>query len=48
MGVQSIVEHCEQVTQSELGAQRRVAHAGILLLRLTHGTTTERAKVVVF
>jgi hypothetical protein len=48
MGVQAIGEHCEQVTESELGAQRRVAHAGILLLRLTHGTTTERAKVVLF
>jgi hypothetical protein len=48
LGVQSIGEHSEQVTQSELGAQRQVAHAGILLLRLTHGTTTERAKVVLF
>jgi len=43
MGVQSVGEHCERVTQSELGA-----HAGILLLRLTHGATTERAKVVLF
>jgi len=43
IGEQSTGEHYEQVTQSALGA-----HAGILLLRLTHGTTTERAKVVVF
>ncbi|MCX6841278.1 MAG: hypothetical protein NTX53_03195 [candidate division WOR-3 bacterium] len=48
MGVQAAGEHYEQVTQSELGTQRQVARAGILLLRLTHGTTTERAKVVLF
>jgi len=48
MGVQAIGEHCEQVTQSELGAQRQLAHAGILLVRLTHGTAAERAKVVLF
>jgi hypothetical protein len=43
MGVQPAGEHCEQITQSSLGT-----HAGILLLRLTHGTTTEQAKVVLF
>jgi hypothetical protein len=48
MGLQSVGEHHEQVTQSELGAQRPNARAAILLLRLTHGTTTERAKVVLF
>jgi DNA-binding beta-propeller fold protein YncE len=37
------VVHCVQVTQAELGTP-----AGILLLRLTHGTTTERTKVVLF
>lgn len=48
MGMQSVGEHCEQVSLSELGTQRRAAHAGILLLRLTHGPTTERAKIVLF
>jgi hypothetical protein len=48
LGVQAAGEHCEQVAQSALGAQRQVGHAGVLLLRLTHGATTERAKVVLF
>jgi hypothetical protein len=48
LGVQAAGDHREQVAQSDLDAQRQVAHAGILLLRLTHGTTTERAKVVLF
>jgi hypothetical protein len=43
LGEQAAGEHSVRVAQSSLGA-----HAGILLLRLTHGNVTERAKVVLF
>jgi hypothetical protein len=43
MGVQTAGNHCEQVSRSELGAQ-----AGVYLLKLTHGTASEQAKVVLY
>jgi hypothetical protein len=48
MGVQAPGEYRKEITYSELRAHGQFAHAGILLLRFSHGSETEQAKVVLF
>ena len=48
MGVQAAGEHTLRVTASELGAGRTASHGGVLLIRLTHGSMIQHAKVVLY